>query len=404
MNKYVRNTLIYAFLMMIILNFSHPVTPQLVTERFNDQKVFGYLFASMSLGSLMSSKIIGKIWDATQSKWMIVLPFPIGYGLSQYLMAISKTPGTMMFARFLSGPFGAGLFFVVLPAMISEFSDVFTRAQNQLYFYIVFSLASPFGYFFGGHLGHILNPISVVKIQSLLCFVMIIPGIFLLRDGLKYKASTNDYKTIRQTQDPVFEPDCSCTKLFFQHNLYNFMFTVLPALIIVTPLTKFYDATVIASGISSAKLGNLVLLNGLSATIFMVFFGRNWIKKYNEINIVLFSFILYGLLTGVVAMFSNVSALILLYPLIYGLGMFGITAVTATVAARFKTHSGEALGIAKAFSDLGFIIGPILLGNIFAKDIWLTYTVSSIFISISGLIMLLLRKWFTRELGGKHWW
>ncbi len=403
MNKQIKKTLVYGFVSMMVFNIAHPVTPALIQEKFNDFSMFGNMFAAMATGSFISARYWGKIWDKFHSKYILLIPLATAYPLSQFLMAIANSKTQILIARFIAGASGAAVYFVVIPAIISELSTAFNRSQNQLYYSINAGIAAQTGYLLGGFLGKTFGPTFTIQIQSLIGFLMFLPGIYLISNGIKHKSNFGKVELISDIPNPVFEVDCDCN-IFWTHKLYHFLFILTPIFILLSPLSKFYDVSLASNGFGTNQIGILGMLNGFVSLVFSLLVGRRLMKKYDEINLLaLASFILmFGLL--IIGLTRNINILLLIFPIWFATQTLSRSLISATVSNRFKTHPGEAMGLRKKFHDFGNISGALILGWIFTKFNWGIYLFGGIILIPTTILMIVYRKHLIEHLGGQHWW
>ena len=88
MKKYI-TLLVAGLLVGITTNIGHPVTPYYINQLNFDKIVFGYFYALMSFGMLISAPIWGSLGDAKGRKWIIIICL-IFYGVGQVMFASFK--------------------------------------------------------------------------------------------------------------------------------------------------------------------------------------------------------------------------------------------------------------------------------------------------------------------------
>ena len=403
MNREIKKILAFAFIIMIMLNLAHPSTPALIKNRFNDFGMFGYMFSAMAAGSFFAARYIGKLWDKHHNKYILLIPFATIYPLAQFLMAIAPSKTIILLARFLSGVGGAAVYFVIFPAMISDWSNAFDRSKNQLYFTITYAISAQIGYLIGGYLGNIAGPEMAIKIQALFGVLSVIPGYFLINNGIKHKSNFGKVNLSKEMPDPEFKLNCDCN-IFWTHKLYHFLFMIVPMFFIFAPLGKFFDVTLSDNGFNPSQIGLIALLNGVVSLLFTFFVGRKLLKKYNEINPLTIVAIIMMVILLIIGTIKKVNILIWLFPIWWSLQTVSRSLIVAIVSKHFRTHAGSAMGLRSKFNDFGAILGSLIMGWIFAKFPWGIYLFSGLILIPTSILLIIHRKHLIKNLGGRHWW
>ena len=97
MKKYIL-LLISGLLVGITTNLGHPITPYYINQINLDKIVFGYFYATMSLGMLISAPIWGALGDARGRKWVLIICL-IFYGVGQVLFGVLHNAVLIILAR-----------------------------------------------------------------------------------------------------------------------------------------------------------------------------------------------------------------------------------------------------------------------------------------------------------------
>ena len=97
----------------ILTNLGHPVTPYLVKARGFIEYSFSIFFSVMSLGMLIFAPIWGSFGDK-YGRRIVLLICSIGYSIGQVFFGLLDNIYLVIFARFFSGCFSAGLMVSVI--------------------------------------------------------------------------------------------------------------------------------------------------------------------------------------------------------------------------------------------------------------------------------------------------
>jgi len=147
--------------------YAHPITPtyfQLLNFR---DGMFGYAYAAMALGMFLSSPFWGKITARINSRTAMALG-SVGYGIGQMMMALGRTEGMVLAARFTAG-ISCGGFFVGSLTYIVHMSRGSEKGHYLTLNATVQTVATALGYFIGGMLGEVnLYFCFAIQIASLL--------------------------------------------------------------------------------------------------------------------------------------------------------------------------------------------------------------------------------------------
>lgn len=92
--------------MLILFNFAHPVTPQMMIEKNIADSLFGVFFFMMSAGMFIFSPIWGTKIDRYGTKKIMVIA-PLVYALGQFLFFFFSNPILMCSGRLISGIFSS---------------------------------------------------------------------------------------------------------------------------------------------------------------------------------------------------------------------------------------------------------------------------------------------------------
>lgn len=157
MKKYIL-LLIAGLLVGITTNIGHPITPYYINQIELDKIIFGYFYATMSLGMLISAPIWGALGDARGRKIVLIICL-LFYGVGQLLFGVLRNQYLIIVARFFSGIFCGGVLVSLLSYMTrSKELSKFNGTRLYATFISFHLVGTSLGSFIGGALGEVFNP------------------------------------------------------------------------------------------------------------------------------------------------------------------------------------------------------------------------------------------------------
>ena len=157
MKKYIL-LLIAGLLVGITTNIGHPITPYYINQIELDKIIFGYFYAAMSFGMLISAPIWGALGDARGRK-IVLLICVLFYGVGQLLFGILHNQYLIIAARLFSGIFSGGILVSLLSYMTrSNELSKFNGPRLYATFISIHLVGTSLGSFIGGALGEVFNP------------------------------------------------------------------------------------------------------------------------------------------------------------------------------------------------------------------------------------------------------
>ena len=382
MKKYIL-ILISGLLVGITTNIGHPITPYYINQIGLNKIVFGYFYATMSLGMLISAPIWGALGDARGRKWVLIICL-LFYGLGQVLFGLFHNQYLIIAARFFSGIFCGGIL-VSLLSYITRSSDLSKFNGTRLYatFISIHLVGTSLGSFIGGALGELFTPnyhiVLFIQALSMLIFVLYVLIFMKFDDEIKQKArSMNPLKSLNDIK-------------LLPIALIIFLFVIAIINISFTDVSKYLDVYFSDSGYGSLKLGTVNLIVGFVTLIVNLLFTPLIIKKLKPL-------IALSILSSVGA-----SMLILTFVLpnlllnIYTFYMvFIITkAIIEPVIVEYlnehkNIQSGILMGLRQSFISLGGIIGVLIGGVIYASSSVILFYICAIMLLIASIITLVI--------------
>lgn len=170
-NKSMNNLLLLTFLISIVLNMAHPVTPVLIKSLKLPSIMFGIFFASMSLGNFFFSPIWGGLSDSKGRIRFLIIGL-LGYGISQLGFGFVENTALIVIFRVLGGAFVTSYLTVAL-AYLTDITDSKNRIKYMSYYAGATTVGGALGALLGGVIGNSNYKITFLWqfiLSAILCF------------------------------------------------------------------------------------------------------------------------------------------------------------------------------------------------------------------------------------------
>lgn len=370
-----------AFLYGLLANIGHPVTPAYIAQLgFNDNS-FGYLFAAMNLGILLTAPLWGAFGDSKNRKKMVCIGLII-YAIGQIFFGFFNNLPAILVARVLSG-IGNGAIAVNMLSYINTSSILKDRRKEVTSSYIVFNvLGASAGSFLGGLIGE-----SFIGSYEVVFYIQ---GLLLISYGiiLFFIHNTNDeVKGSIRSKNPF-----SSLKDIKKINSWYLIFLFILFMIGMsfTNISKYLDVYFNGLGYSTLFIGLFNLIVGVVTLITSLFILPR-LRKYNNYNLSILISCMCAI--SVFLSFNTNTVGIFTFYFIYIIGKTLLEPLTVTTLAdNEKVSTGILMGVRQSFISLGGIIGTIVAGYIYSYNNILLFNIGSIIFIISALTLLLIKN------------
>ncbi len=382
MKKYIL-LLISGLLVGITTNLGHPITPYYINQINLDKIVFGYFYATMSLGMLISAPIWGALGDARGRKWVLIICL-IFYGVGQVLFGVLHNAILIILARFLSGIFCGGIL-VSLLSYMTRSNDLAKFNGPRLYatFISLHLVGTSLGSFVGGAFGELFNPkyhyVFFIQALSMLLFAVYVLVFMKFDDEQKQKIrSINPLKSLSDIK-------------LLPLTLVIFLFVIAVINISFTDVSKYLDVYFSDSGYGSLKLGTVNLIVGIVTLIVNLLFTPFIIKKLKPLITLSVLTIIGGMTLALTFILPNLLLNIYTFYMLYIISKAIIEPVIVEYLNEHKNiQSGILMGLRQSFISLGGIVGVLIGGVIYASNNVLLFYICSIMLVIASIICLMI--------------
>lgn len=350
-----KKILILNFIVMVVFNFAHPVTPDMLIDKGAPEYLNGILYALMSLSMFLFSPFWGnKIDQYGPKKYLMIAPFC--YGIMQLILGFGVNGIMMGIGRFFAGVFSA-CFIVALMQYINIISTKEEKAKNFGLIMVTNGIGGVVGQLLAGMIGvkggfYIYIPFICQFIFGIILSIFVY---FVIEE--KYAEKENNAK-----ERAGFKSSLNLVKA---RNLFPILFVML-TLAIATNLYTSHIGYYVAEVYSFNSFA-VSLVNSYANFIIMLtnLFVVGVIKrKYGVLNGIKYEFLI------AIAAFSTIFFLPINIAIIF-IGLF-IAAIAIYrplvqdyVVSQNNDRGGELMGIVNSVNSLGMIIGSLSSGFLF---------------------------------------
>lgn len=372
-----------AFLLGILTNIGHPITPAYLEQLVIDGKNFGFFFAAMNVTMLLTAPLWGALGDSKNRKRVICLGL-IVYAIGQILFGVFDTELLIICARLISG-IGIGAVTVNMLSYINTSSILKDRKKETISSYIVFNvLGGSIGAALGGILGNSFSNSleNVLYIQGALT---IIYALFVL----VVHNTNDDIKPEIRSKNP-FASLKDITKLNGWYLTYLIVLFLIG--MCFTNVPKYLDVYFNDLSKDTLFIGIFSLVVGTTTLLTNLFILPLITKKCNSFK----TSILFSVLCGVCVFLAfNIPNLIGIFTIYFGFIICKTILEPLTVnvlSDNNKIAPGVLMGLRQSFIALGGIIGTIVAGYIYDFNNILLFNIAALIFIISSIILLILKQ------------
>ena len=378
MKKYIL-LLIAGLLVGITTNIGHPITPYYINQIELDKIIFGYFYATMSFGMLISAPIWGALGDARGRK-IVLLICVLFYGVGQLLFGILHNQYLIIAARLFSGIFSGGILVSLLSYMTrSNELSKFNGPRLYATFISIHLVGTSLGSFIGGALGEVFNPnyhyVFFVQALTMVLFALYVLIFMKFDDEVK--------QTIRSMNPLKSLGDIKLLPL----SLVIFFFVVAITNISFTDVSKYLDVYFSDSGYGSLKLGTVNLIVGFVTLGVNLLITPLIIKKLKPLISLVVLSIIGGIMLILIFLLPNLLLNIYTFYMIFVITKAIMEPVIVEYLNEHKNiQSGILMGLRQSFISLGGIIGVLIGGIIYANSSVMLFYICAIMLFIASII------------------
>ena len=353
-----------------------PVLPFYVQSFSTSAILMTSLFAVYSLCSFFSAPVIGRFSDKVGRRPMLIGSI-FSTSLGWFIFAYAPSIIFLFLGRIIDGIM-AGNLPMAQSYLVDISKDDKDRAHNLGLIGAIFGLGFIIGPFLGGVLGNINIKAPFIFVGALALINSVSAFFFLPESNLNKhdkKVSLNPFIPIQNA--------IKATKLRLQYSAWFFFSLAIATYQVIFSL--FLKDTL---NFNTFQIGLIFGFVGILIGINQGFFMKKvWLKKFEPHNLEKMMLILFGI--GFIFLcFNNI------YGLLFALILTTFSQSTlrgvmnSNIIKEVDNHSkGETLGILSSIASLAMIIGPIITGFIYAKNIYSPFYVSAFMLFVAFLFV-----------------
>ncbi|MBF8984480.1 MFS transporter [Lutibacter sp. B2] len=387
MNKKITYLMVVMFLMSVLANTAHPVTPELVVSLNMSSLMYGIMFASMSIASFTMSPIWGSLSDKYKSRKLFISFPSMGYGLAQIGFGFSTSPMMIILFRVFAGGFAASIFTIAIAYIVDE-TDHTNRSKAISYYTAITGFGVSIGYLVGGYIG--ANDYHYAFIfQSLgLIIHAIVVYFFLPESNVKVEGIKKSSKhLISQIKD-----DCK-----------QYMPTALGTLLLVVLLTSF-SFIAYSTGINyflkkylnlnPLQIGYYMAFTGIIGMIANIYLTPKVSRKYGDKKSLKYVLLVTGITLIILSIMDNLFSpisIIVFIIFIFFISMFKPLLQTM-VSNLSKNEHGKIMGLQNSANSMGMVGGSLFAGTLLDVYPKILFVIAAVIFIVSYLTIVISKK------------
>jgi MFS family permease len=349
-----------------------PTLPIYLAGLGSSEIEIGVLLGVFFFCSLICRPFVGRALSRTPERKFMILGSSL-YVLASMAYLFSPPFWPFLMVRVLHG-IGFGFFHTSSFTFIANTASKAHRGQNLSYFSLSMTLSSA------------LAPAIGILLINRFNFTLL----FLLCLGLSFCSLlvTNQLASKQSLRLQASSPEDG---LFFNPKAIPASVTNSISLFMWGALAAFFPLYAVDHGITNPGLF-------FTTVAIMLFLGRSIggriLDLYKRESVILPCLIAY-ILSMVILAFSETLPMFILVAVIWGIGnAFSMPSLIAYILDRVSSSTGPAMGTFTAISDLGFSLGPVIMGIIIHMA---GYQVMFSCLALTGIINLTYFHFFVRE-------
>ncbi|MDO7907950.1 MFS transporter [Paenibacillus sp. JX-17] len=354
-----------------------PILPDYLKQFNAAGTAAGYLVAAFGAAQFLFSPIGGQLSDRWGRKKLMMSGLFLTV-LSDLMFAVSTTLPLLYIARFIGG-IGLGLMVPANMAYVADITTPDTRAKGMGYLGAAMNL----GMVLGPGLGGLIAELGIR-----------VPYYF--ASGLGFAAVLLTFlmpETLQRGQHPAADQRRG-RKPLLKKLTHSFRLPYVRYLLLVLVMTfglVNYE-TVYALfvqqkyGFKAAQISIIITVGALIGIMIQLWLLDRIIKRIGETRLIRLSLVLTAAALLLMLIKVNFIYLLSVSALFFAFNAFLRPTVSSLIANASGDRQGYAAGLNTTYTSLGSILGPLLAGNLFDKQIHLPYILGAV-ILLSALTL-----------------
>lgn len=357
-----------------------PILPEYLKQFNAAGSAAGYLVAAFGAAQFLFSPIGGRLSDRHGRKIMIFSGMILTV-ISDFIFAVSPYLILLYIARFIGG-IGLGIMIPSVLAYVSDVTSKDTRAKGMGYLSAAMNLGMVLGPGIGGMIANfgIRVPYffaAALGLASTL-LTLILPETLPIEKRTASKGAEKQESIVEQLVQ-------STHTSYFRYLILIFIMTF--GLVNYETVYSLYVEQ--KYGFTTQQISVLITLGAAIGIIVQVWLIDKVIKRYGEYKTIRFSLVMSAIALVLMLLKVNFIYLILVSAIFFTFNSLLRPTVNTMLSKEAGDQQGFVSGLNNMYTSLGNIIGPILAGNLFDKQINLPY--------ILGAFILLATTFLVRK-------
>jgi DHA1 family multidrug resistance protein-like MFS transporter len=346
-----------------------PILPEYLKQFSAGGSAAGYLVAAFGAAQFLFSPIGGRLSDRHGRKIMILsgMFFTV---ISDLIFAVSHDLLFLYIARFIGG-IGLGIMVPSVLAYVADVTTIETRAKGMGYLSASMNLGMVLGPGIGGMIAHFgvrvpyFGAAALGLVSALL--TLILPETLPLEKRTIARPSQKQESIAKQLVQSVRTP-------YFRYLILIFVMTF--GLVNYETVYSLYVEY--KYGFTSQEISVLITLGAAIGIVVQVWLIDKVIKRYGEYNTIRFSLLMAAAALMLMLLKINFLYLLAVSSIFFAFNSLLRPTVNTMLSKEAGSQQGFVSGLNTTYTSLGNIIGPIMAGNLFDKQINLPYIIGAI--------------------------
>lgn len=386
MNKKLTYLICTMFLMSVLANMGHPVTPELVVSLEMSSFMYGVMFAAMSIAGFVMSPIWGSLADKYRDRRLFMYIPTIGYGVAQLGFGFSTSVGMIIFFRILGGAFSSSVFTNAVAYIIDE-TNVEERNKAIASYTAITGFGVSLGFLAGGYIGA-KDYHYAFACQAIGLFIhAILMRAFLPKSNVQAKVKVD-----------ISENVSGSFKSPFESTFKTYLSTSLGVLLLVVLLTSFSN-TAYSNGVNyylkkylnlnPLQIGYYMAFTGIIGMIANIYLTPRLSRRIGDKKSLKYVLLSIGVTLMIIGMQDNLlakSTLGIFVLFIFVLSMFN-PLLQAMVSKHSKNEHGRIMGLQSSINSVGMVGGSLFSGALMDSYPKISFMVAAGLFLISFIIV-----------------
>lgn len=367
----------FAFLLGLVTNLVHPITPAYLRVLKVDDYFFGLFFAAMNLGIFLAAPFWGNLGNTKTKGILIGIGF-LGYGLSQFLFGYFDNQYLILLVRFTAGIFTAS-FQVLTLTYLLEMPINNKKTQLSIYLAIVV-LGGSFGYLIGGLLGDYFDDLkNIFYLQAGFSMILFLLAFFLFENK-------EDQKQEKRKLFPALKEIKTLPK-----GLYLLFIVVMIANISFISFARYLDLYLTDLNHLTSTIGVVNFVTGIITIFVSLVVVPFLLRKYQGLKIVVISLMgagLFSFLTFILPQEGVIYFIFSLFMVYTGFKTVYEPAMIAHLNEQKVINTGALMGLRQSALALGAVLGPAIAGVLYGVINFYLFIILASLLMLASLMLM----------------